>query len=80
MRWVLTILKHFLVCDVNASLDISDTCVCNPGFAGNGLKCGNDADGNGLPDKPLNCPEKSCYQDNCLIFPNCGQEDADGDG
>merc|ERR1712013_625746 len=74
-----------ITCDINASKNGVkrrgiDICVCNPGYAGNGLKCGNDTDGDGLPDMPLNCTEYSCQQDNCRLFPNSGQEDADGDG
>merc|ERR1712013_302096 len=74
-----------ITCDINASKNGVkrrgiDICVCNPGYAGNGLKCGNDTDVDGLPDMPLNCTEYSCQQDNCRLFPNSGQEDADGDG
>merc|ERR1719244_565425 len=70
-------------CDVNGAMvarRFRRGCVCKPGFAGNGFKCGNDTDVDGYPDKPLNCTEITCRQDNCPSFPNSGQEDADGDG
>merc|ERR1719317_581626 len=72
--------KHTTECDVNGAVVDHGECICNPGFAGNGFKCGNDSDSDGFPDEPLNCTEISCRQDNCPLFPNSGQEDADDDG
>merc|ERR1711962_1734665 len=69
-----------IVCDENASKDENGICVCNPGFAGNGLLCGIDTDSDGFPDDDLNCAEASCRHDNCPTFPNSGQEDSDADG
>lgn len=76
----------FNPCDVNAhcSLERSGevTCMCNVGWAGNGNTCGLDTDIDGFPDRPLPCQDthRNCRQDNCLLTPNSGQEDADGDG
>merc|ERR1712013_770396 len=72
--------KHTTECDVNGAVVDHGECICNPGFAGNGFKCGNDSDSDGFPDEPLNCTEISCRQDNCPLFPNSGQDDADDDG
>ncbi|XP_051791014.1 cartilage oligomeric matrix protein [Erpetoichthys calabaricus] len=60
--------------------DGSTTCVCVPGWAGNGFICGPDIDIDGIPDERLSCPENNCQKDNCLTVPNSGQEDADSDG
>ncbi|KAK7124768.1 hypothetical protein R3I94_018977 [Phoxinus phoxinus] len=73
-------------CDVNAHCamgrnnDIS--CLCNVGWAGNGIICGPDSDIDGYPDEPLPCidNDKHCRADNCANTPNSGQEDTDGDG
>ncbi|XP_047560617.1 thrombospondin-3 isoform X2 [Lutra lutra] len=58
------------------------SCVCNVGWAGNGNVCGTDTDIDGYPDQALPCMDnnKHCKQDNCLLTPNSGQEDADNDG
>ncbi|XP_065672977.1 cartilage oligomeric matrix protein isoform X3 [Hydra vulgaris] len=55
-------------------------CKCKDGTAGNGMHCGKDSDSDGIPDKKLNCGDMSCRSDNCVDFPNTGQEDADLDG
>ena len=55
-------------------------CECNPGFVGPGYLCGPDNDSDGWSDISLKCKETSCYGDNCVGYPNSGQEDADGDG
>ncbi|XP_066118013.1 thrombospondin-3 isoform X4 [Saccopteryx bilineata] len=58
------------------------SCLCNVGWAGNGNVCGPDTDIDGYPDQALPCMDnnKHCKQDNCLLTPNSGQEDADNDG
>uniref|UniRef100_A0A5F8H5C2 Thrombospondin 3 n=1 Tax=Monodelphis domestica TaxID=13616 RepID=A0A5F8H5C2_MONDO len=58
------------------------SCSCNIGWAGNGNVCGPDTDIDGYPDQALPCMDnnKHCKQDNCLLTPNSGQEDADNDG
>uniref|UniRef100_A0A8C7BMP7 Thrombospondin-3 n=1 Tax=Neovison vison TaxID=452646 RepID=A0A8C7BMP7_NEOVI len=58
------------------------SCACNVGWAGNGNVCGTDTDIDGYPDQALPCMDnnKHCKQDNCLLTPNSGQEDADNDG
>ncbi|XP_053726284.1 thrombospondin-4a [Synchiropus splendidus] len=60
--------------------DRSVTCVCGVGWAGDGHMCGKDTDIDGYPDNQLPCSDISCKKDNCVIVPNSGQEDADGDG
>lgn len=55
-------------------------CNCKPGYAGDGKLCAKDSDEDGIPDVELQCEGKSCKKDNCKIFPNSGQEDADKDG
>ncbi|MBN3307751.1 TSP3A protein, partial [Amia calva] len=76
----------FNPCDVNAHCVIERsgevTCACNVGWAGNGHTCGPDTDIDGYPDQSLPCIDnhKNCKQDNCLLTPNSGQEDADNDG
>jgi len=47
---------------------------------GPGHLCGPDNDSDGWSDVSLKCKETSCAQDNCVGYPNSGQEDADGDG
>jgi len=47
---------------------------------GPGHLCGPDNDSDGWSDVSLECQEASCAQDNCVGYPNSGQEDADGDG
>ena len=68
------------ICDGKAERSEDLICVCNTGYAGNGLLCGLDTDLDGFPDMDLNCTEPSCKKDNCPSFPNSGQEDADGNG
>ncbi|XP_050711023.1 cartilage oligomeric matrix protein-like isoform X2 [Eriocheir sinensis] len=71
-------------CDVNADcvkpfgLD-RYTCKCKVGWAGDGQTCGPDRDLDGWPDFDLGCSDRRCRQDNCVITPNSGQEDSDGD-
>ncbi|EDV28773.1 uncharacterized protein TRIADDRAFT_20056 [Trichoplax adhaerens] len=67
-------------CDGNA------TCIftgmgtfCNPGYAGNGVHCGQDDDADGFPIAYVYCHDRGCQADNCPIVPNSGQEDVDGD-
>ena len=52
-------------CDGNASRGENFVCVCNSGFAGNGLFCGIDTDSDGFPDAELDCSEPSCKKDTC---------------
>lgn len=54
-------------------------CQCNVGFAGDGKYCYRDTDLDGIPDTDLPCSGRRCRKDNCLLVPNSGQEDADGD-
>ncbi|XP_018369042.1 PREDICTED: cartilage oligomeric matrix protein isoform X2 [Trachymyrmex cornetzi] len=72
------------VCDVNAyciaMYAYEFTCKCHVGWAGNGHFCGTDSDNDGIPDRSLNCQDRSCHADNCQTVPNSGQEDADDDG
>ncbi|CAG9833718.1 unnamed protein product [Diabrotica balteata] len=55
-------------------------CRCNRGFTGNGIYCARDTDLDRWPDIDLPCDDKYCRKDNCIITPNSGQEDTDGDG
>ena len=61
-------------CDVNATCaDLADgdfSCTCNEGFAGDGLVCCPDGDGDGVCDDDDNCPEEA----------NPDQADADDNG
>ncbi|KAI4467407.1 thrombospondin [Holotrichia oblita] len=71
-------------CDPNArchtlSFDVF-RCICNTGWAGDGIVCGKDTDIDGWPDQNLPCDGKTCRQDNCRLVPNSGQEDSDNDG
>lgn len=52
---------------------------CKVGWAGDGQTCGPDRDLDGWPDYDLGCSDRRCRQDNCVITPNSGQEDSDGD-
>lgn len=54
-------------------------CQCTIGYAGDGKMCTRDTDLDGLPDVDLPCTDRHCRQDNCILVPNSGQEDADGD-
>ncbi|XP_078573147.1 uncharacterized protein LOC144859992 [Branchiostoma floridae x Branchiostoma japonicum] len=54
-------------------------CKCNPGYGGDGYRCGPDTDQDGWPDEPVSCLTRWCKQDNCPLEPNSGQEDNDGD-
>merc|ERR1719341_1906297 len=58
-------------------------CKCSPGFAGDGLCCLPDRDGDGMFDPVGNyscIPEGPAVADNCPLVPNGDQDDADGDG
>uniref|UniRef100_A0A7N6BRV5 Thrombospondin 4a n=1 Tax=Anabas testudineus TaxID=64144 RepID=A0A7N6BRV5_ANATE len=70
-------------CDANAECvverDGSISCVCGIGWAGNGYACGKDTDIDAYPDSKLPCRDNNCEKDNCMLVPNSGQEDADGD-
>ncbi|XP_076182349.1 thrombospondin [Ptiloglossa arizonensis] len=72
------------VCDVNADCICFDedlyACRCQVGWAGDGFVCGLDKDSDGIPDVNLRCQDRRCHMDNCPLFPNSGQEDADKDG
>ncbi|XP_007897103.1 cartilage oligomeric matrix protein [Callorhinchus milii] len=71
-------------CHINGECSIgrdrSIICNCAIGWAGNGYVCGKDTDIDGFPDESQACSERNCQKDNCVMVPNSGQEDADGDG
>ncbi|XP_043220048.1 cartilage oligomeric matrix protein-like isoform X2 [Amphibalanus amphitrite] len=71
-------------CDGNANCErpygsSSYICRCKIGWAGNGKLCAPDTDLDRFPDYDLSCTDKYCIKDNCVLTPNSGQEDADGD-
>eukprot|EP00058_Branchiostoma_floridae_P009584 XP_002595072.1 hypothetical protein BRAFLDRAFT_90181 [Branchiostoma floridae] len=55
-------------------------CKCNPGYGGDGYRCGPDTDQDGWPDEPVSCLTRWCKQDNCIFVSNWDQKDTDGDG
>uniref|UniRef100_A0A3Q3AM66 Thrombospondin 4a n=1 Tax=Kryptolebias marmoratus TaxID=37003 RepID=A0A3Q3AM66_KRYMA len=71
-------------CDVNGvcivERDGSLSCACGVGWAGSGYVCGKDTDIDAYPDNNLRCTDNTCKKDNCVLVPNSGQEDSDGDG
>ncbi|XP_060579535.1 uncharacterized protein LOC132736424, partial [Ruditapes philippinarum] len=82
-------LDNFCVSGAHDCTDLADCvylgpaqykCVCKPGYAGNGNKCGPDTDMDGFPDSGLPCIEWGCRKDNCGVVPNSMQEDTDGLG
>ena len=76
-----SLIKFFLLeCHPHADRIETGKCVCGNGFAGNGILCDEDTDGDEIPDKGLDCEEINCFADNCLDIPNNGQEDTDNDG
>ncbi|ELT88470.1 hypothetical protein CAPTEDRAFT_172504 [Capitella teleta] len=75
----LTICHEHAVCVLRPPIT-SYICVCKVGYAGSGLLCGRDQDFDGWPDYDLQCSEPKCRADNCILVPNSGQEDTDGDG
>uniref|UniRef100_A0AAQ6ABJ8 Cartilage oligomeric matrix protein n=1 Tax=Amphiprion ocellaris TaxID=80972 RepID=A0AAQ6ABJ8_AMPOC len=54
-------------------------CRCGVGWAGNGYLCGPDTDIDGFPDDKLDCPERNCNKDNCVLVPNVDQRNVDED-
>ncbi|XP_078702279.1 cartilage oligomeric matrix protein-like isoform X1 [Branchiostoma floridae x Branchiostoma belcheri] len=70
-------------CDENANCKVTRpgqySCECKVGWGGNGFLCGPDTDIDGYPDEALPCSDNKCRPDNCVLVPNSGQEDADGD-
>ncbi|XP_033752148.1 cartilage oligomeric matrix protein-like [Pecten maximus] len=54
-------------------------CTCRSGWAGDGIQCGNDTDGDGISDAIIPCSAESCMADNCQYVANGGQEDNDKD-
>ena len=48
-------------------------CQCHVMYAGNGTACDVDSDGDGFPDKTINCIGLNCVADNCLSMPNTDQ-------
>ncbi|XP_078600596.1 cartilage oligomeric matrix protein-like isoform X2 [Branchiostoma floridae x Branchiostoma japonicum] len=70
-------------CDENANCKVTKPgqykCECKVGWGGNGFLCGPDTDIDGYPDEALPCSDPKCRPDNCVLVPNSGQEDADGD-
>ncbi|XP_071504671.1 uncharacterized protein [Diadema antillarum] len=57
-------------------------CDADMGWAGDGFVCGRDEDLDGQVDTRLVCRQPNdtrCVPDNCLGYPNSGQEDADDD-
>ncbi|OWF49028.1 Thrombospondin-4 [Mizuhopecten yessoensis] len=54
-------------------------CMCRSEWAGDGIQCGIDSDGDGISDYIIPCSSNSCLADNCRYVANGGQEDSDGD-
>ncbi|XP_069131707.1 cartilage oligomeric matrix protein-like [Argopecten irradians] len=70
-------------CNVNADCLVTGLgefrCVCRTGWAGDGIYCGKDSDGDGISDTIIPCSSDSCLADNCQYVANGGQEDNDND-
>merc|ERR1719187_3041669 len=58
------------------------SCVCDPGFVGDGVCCLPDSDGDGAFDEASFCTPSNSGPDadNCPFVPNSNQDDADNDG
>lgn len=55
-------------------------CECRITYAGNGHFCAQDFDLDGYADVELNCSDKECRKDNCVLIKNPDQSDVDNDG
>ncbi|XP_055386525.1 uncharacterized protein LOC129615381 [Condylostylus longicornis] len=62
--------------------DLSNECVCNDRYAGDGIHCGSDQDQDGFPDESiLDCIDNpNCVKDNCPYNFNPNQYDENYNG